>query len=284
MTIPRRPIWRSLLGRLASAKVTQSQESADARKHSSSEKPVQVGRHTIWLDQRIKHERTYYTNSINGIDDVDTAIAKRFMRAGDRVLDLGANIGFNTLHYLRLGAAEVHAVEPHPELYSRLATFQDERLFTYPVAISSAPGKAQLILSQTHNQGHTLKREIVSIRPSVFGTELKEVAVKTTTADLLFPRSSFDYVKVDIEGSELDFIEGATDLLRRHPPRILQIEIKPELFENYFGVLHRHFSNCVRIDYNRVNGEINVAEPSASHREGFRNVPPNYVLFNDEAI
>ncbi|MEH3147989.1 MAG: FkbM family methyltransferase [Methylobacterium frigidaeris] len=248
---------------------------------SSEIKIVTIGDHQIRLDPRTKHGRMYLKNSSAGIDDIDVAIARRFMRAGDRVLDLGANIGYNSLHYLNLGAAHVDAVEPHPDLSARLRPFEGDRFAVHPVAVGAAPGRARMIVSQSHDQGHTLKPEVVAIHRAVFGATLREIEVDVTTADLLFPSARFDYIKADIEGSELDFIAGARRLFAERPPRVLQIEIMPEFYDAYAAVLSHYFGTVLRIDYDRDSGRIDAVAPSAPTRDGFRNVPPNYVLFND---
>ncbi|RVU15343.1 FkbM family methyltransferase [Methylobacterium oryzihabitans] len=245
---------------------------------------VTIGDHRIRLDPRSKHGRMYLKNSSAGIDDVDVAIARRFMRPGDRVLDLGANIGYNALHYLNLGAAHVDAVEPHPDLHARLRSFEGDRFTVHPVAIGAAPGRARMVVSQTHDQGHTLKPEVVAIHRQVFGATLQEIDIDVTTADLLFPSARFDYIKADIEGSELDFIAGARTLFTERPPRVLQIEIMPDFYDEYAAVLSRYFRTVLRIDYDRDSGRIEAVAPSAPARDGFRNVPPNYVLFNERVV
>lgn len=251
---------------------------------SSETTIVTIGDHQIRLDPRTKHGRMALKNASAGIDDVDVAIARRFMRPGDRVLDLGANIGYNALHYLNLGAAHVDAVEPHPDLNARLRLFEGERFAVHPVAIGAAPGRARMTVSQTHDQGHTLKPEVVTIHRQVFGKTLQEIEVDVTTADLLFPSVRFDYIKADIEGSEMDFITGASTLFTERPPRVLQIEIMPEFYDEYAAVLSRYFATMLRIDYDRDSGRIEAVAPSAPSQAGFRNLPPNYVLFNDRVM
>ncbi|WP_083468179.1 FkbM family methyltransferase [Methylobacterium tarhaniae] len=243
-------------------------------------KIVNIGDHQIQLDISTKHGRIYYTNFNDGIDDVDVAIAKQFMREGDTALDLGANIGYNAIHYLSLGAVHVDAVELHPDLNARLRLFESNRFTVHPVAIGAAPGRARLALSQTHNQGHTLKSEVIHIHRPVFGEVIQEIEVNVTTIDTLFPAKKFDYIKVDIEGSELDFIKGARRLLAERLPRILQIEIMPEFYEESYKELRQYFKKILRIDYDRESGRINAVDPSTRPQEKFRNIPPNYILFN----
>lgn len=245
---------------------------------------ITIGANVLTVYPATKHEIAYLEKTRAGIDDVDVAIARRLLRPGDRVLDLGANIGFVALHFLALGAKEVHAFEPHPDIYARLSGTGAQGLVCYPYAISAAEGVSELIISRTHNQGSTLHRQVVDIRPQVYGAAPETVTVETRTVDALFPGQSFDYVKVDIEGSELDFVKGAHQLLSARPPRVMVLEVKPEFEADYLAVLRPYFTHVRRADYNRETGGVQFRELGEASDPGYRNVPPNYIFTNDASI
>ncbi|MBX9749759.1 MAG: FkbM family methyltransferase [Roseococcus sp.] len=91
-------------------------------------------------------------------------------------------------------------------------------------------------LSVAHNQGHTLKSEIVGLFPAVFGDVPQCIEVRQDSLDRL-TRQRWDLTrripdraalwKVDVEGAELDLLPGARDLLRRCPPRAILCESYP---------------------------------------------------------
>ena len=245
---------------------------------------LHIGAYKLPLTLDNKHEIAYFEKSKAGITDVDVAIAQRLMRAGDLVLDLGANIGFVALHFLALGAREVHAFEPSPAIFERLRKLRVPALHCYPYAIGSKSRRGELILSVSHHQGSTLYPEVVEIRPKVYGQSPQSVSVEVRTIDAMFPEVRFDYVKVDIEGGELDFVMGAQTLLTARPPRILVLEIKPEFRAEYLTAMAPYFSCVRRVDYDRSSGAIDLAEVDAQPRANFTNQPPNYVFSNSVSV
>jgi FkbM family methyltransferase len=229
------------------------------------------------------HEIAYQQKQLAGIDDVDVAIARRLLRPGDIALDLGANIGYVSLHMLAIGAAEVHAFEPNPRIFSRLARLRGPRLHCHPQAVGARRGEANLILSTAHHQGSTLYPQVVALRRQVFGEQPMSVPVAVCAIDELFPDRRFDYVKVDVEGGELDVVAGARELLSRRPPRVLELEIKPEFKRHYLDVLGTLFSHARRVDYDPASGAVRFVAVDAEERPPFLNRPPNYVFTNDPA-
>jgi len=193
------------------------------------------------------------------------------MRPGDVVLDAGANIGFVSLTYLSLGAAEVHAIEPIGELHTRLACLEHERLRAHHLALSDRDGEAQIFRSRRHNQGHTLNPALLDLFPKVFGRAPEVETVRLARADDLFPEMRFDFIKIDIEGSEAAFIDGAHKLLSERPPRIMQIEIYPSQFEAVDSRLRRYLPFAWRIG--RTGGQIAFLDTDTPPVKG----PPVFV-------
>lgn len=251
----------------------------------SGRKPcIPIGRYKLDVHLDNKHEIAYFEKFRSGIADVDVAIAQRLLRPGDVALDLGANIGFVSLHLLALGAREVHAFEPNPVIFDRLKALRAPNLHCYPYAIGEKSGEGGLILSVSHHQGSTLYPEVVGIRPKVFGAQPVSVKVDIRAIDELFPDARFDYVKVDIEGGELDFVRGAHEMLSRRPPRVLILEIKPEFRREYLDTLKPYFSCVRRVDYDKATGAIRLVEADAPAEEPYRNQPPNFVFANDASL
>lgn len=68
----------------------------------------------------------------------------------------------------------------------------------------------------------------------------------TTTLDLLFPTETFDIIKLDVQGSEVDIINGGQNLIRRASEIILEVP-KPGVVYNigaperemYFDVMYK---------------------------------------------
>ena len=245
---------------------------------------IQIGRYELPLKLDNKHEIAYFEKFRAKIDDVDVAIAQLLLKPGDIALDLGANIGYVSLHLLTLGAREVHAFEPNPVIFGRLKHIRAQNLHCYPYAIGEKSSIGKLILSVSHHQGSTLYPKVVSIRPKVYGKNPEIVQVDVRSIDELFPCTRFDYVKVDIEGGELDFVRGAHMMLTHHPPRVLILEIKPEFRQHYLETLSPYFSHVRRVDYDKATGGIRLMKIDTVANEPYCNQPPNFVFTNDSGI
>jgi FkbM family methyltransferase len=178
------------------------------------------------------HERRYLVRELFGLPypqaDVDSFLLRLLVRPGDVCLDAGANIGMTAIEMLRLGASRVLAFEPVPPLVARLRRINDRRLKVSNLALGRTAGSAEILLSASHNQGHTLKDGMTLRFPEVFGSEPQRLPVQVDSIDGLGKgrrSGSFGAVwKIDVEGAELDVIQGAARTLRRSPPRSIFCE------------------------------------------------------------
>jgi FkbM family methyltransferase len=151
----------------------------------------------------------------------------RFVRPGTTVIDVGANIGYNTIHAARLASprGRVVAVEPAADnlavLRRNVAAAGLGNVVVEPVAAGSAAGTRDLYLRGT-------KSAVNSLYPRscyAFVTDIVRVPV-VPLDDLV--SGGVDVVKIDVEGGELDVLEGMPRLLRTSAP-VLIVEWHPLL-------------------------------------------------------
>jgi FkbM family methyltransferase len=127
--------------------------------------------------------------------------------------DLGANIGYVTLLMARnVGSAgRVYAVEPSPRNFEILKKNIEINNYTnrvdiYQMAISSSNGEAQFNLSGASNL-HSFVRSVHSEH---------EINVRTVTLDEFFKDKLVpNFIKMDIEGAEVEALEGMLEILKR---------------------------------------------------------------------
>jgi FkbM family methyltransferase len=141
-------------------------------------------------------------------------------KAGDLIFDVGANIGQKTDIFLRLGG-KVVAVEPDPLNQEVLQkSFLSYRLAKKPVvivgkAVSSDSGLQKMWIDEPGSAKNTLSPkwvETLRTDTSRFGRNLdfeqvREVAT-TTLEDLIKCHGIPFYVKIDVEGHEVNVIKG----------------------------------------------------------------------------
>ncbi len=187
-----------------------------------------VAGHSLVLDSRIRaHCWALFLGLYN---DEFVGALLGFLRAGGVVLDVGANIGFVTvplaLAAKRMGARVV-AVEPFrgnvERLRENLRLNQVDELVTIVEAgLSSAPREAELLLREEFQTGAAVGN--ASVAEDTPDQRFEHVAIRLETLDRLWPtldNPRLDGVKVDIEGHEDRFLEGAAGTLAAFRPVIL---------------------------------------------------------------
>jgi FkbM family methyltransferase len=154
-----------------------------------------------------------------------TALLGGFVREGDRVLDIGANIGYYTLLLSRLVGVRgtVVAVEPHPEnfrlLRRNLTLNRVGNVKLLQAAVADHRGQASLVVSRASNW-HTL---VENSDPQAV-----TITVPTVTVDELRDEfgAGFSLLRMDTEGYEGHILEGAKHTLEVDRP-VLTIEVHP---------------------------------------------------------
>lgn len=181
------------------------------------------------LYQRLKSSRLYdfYWSFANPQLLTDRAKEVGFYRTtlaefqkGGLIFDIGANDGYKTDVFLRLGAGVV-AVEPDPTNQQVLQQkFLDNRLVRRPVsiegkAVSDRVATMTMWIDAPGSALNTLNAKWVdSLRNSEThaGKRLEfagEIQVETTTLEALISRhGSPFYIKIDVEGHEPEVLRG----------------------------------------------------------------------------
>lgn len=154
----------------------------------------------------------------------------RHIEAGMVCLDVGANIGLMSVHMARRVGQEgtIFSFEPVPNVYKRLgqhihANHVEDHTQLHPVALSNVSGEAEIHYgSETRtNQGEA------SLVATTDRKLERKCMVETVRLDDFVERHGIeriDFIKVDIEGAEPLFLEGAQNVLTSMKP-ILCVEV-----------------------------------------------------------
>lgn len=162
---------------------------------------------------RLHHMRHHH-------DEIEMDLLPALVDPEREAVDVGANIGRYTLPLSRL-ARHVHAFEPHPRLAYVLSAALDDNVSVHQVLVSDEPGVLALttpIIDGKPSEG------ISRIGGFNDGVALSELPVEAVTLDELADRP-IGFIKIDVEGHELNVLEGARELLDRQQPIIL-IEVE----------------------------------------------------------
>jgi FkbM family methyltransferase len=173
-----------------------------------------------------------------------------FIRPGDLCFDIGAHLGDRVYAWSKLGARVV-ALEPHPGLIRRLRRWygSQKNITLVEQAVSNQPGTASLWISRLTPSISTISHQW---RTSVqrnrrFSTARweEEITVHVTTLDALIAQYGKPaFCKIDVEGAELDVLQGLS-----HPLPALSFEYIPAVIETAVGCIER-LSQLGEYEYN----------------------------------
>lgn len=170
----------------------------------------------------LQHLRDVYDVTLPYEQILRTSYSK-FLTPESVVIDVGAHTGehFESFIQLLWPKGYVVAFEPIAKLAERLRTrFASKRLVfdVHDVALSDFVGESDFVLAEG-TLGESGLRERAYNQPEV--TKPKRVRVRVGRLDdFTKDLSRVDYIKIDIEGGEIDCIKGGLQTVQKHRPLI----------------------------------------------------------------
>lgn len=146
------------------------------------------------------------------------------------ILDIGSNIGNHTLYFLlESGANFAYCFEPAKDTFSILKknieiNGLENRTQLYNCGVGSSSGKASISMSRDKNTAYTQ----LALQ--------KEGDVSVVSIDELDIKETIGFVKIDVEGFELEVIKGMVDSLRKSKPYIM-IEIWDKNYNDIVSIM-----------------------------------------------
>jgi len=168
---------------------------------------------------------------INGLYSIELmTLLGRVVNPGDRVIDVGAQLGYITCHLAkRVGpTGKIYSFEPDPNALRRLRLAVEANQFDwvriFPVGASNVAGTATIHLSK--HAGYS------SLVESNHSQHVESAEISTVRIDDLAANGEFEspiaLVKMDVEGWESSVLDGMQALIAKDRPLILT-EINPEM-------------------------------------------------------
>jgi FkbM family methyltransferase len=159
------------------------------------------------------------------------AFVSRFIRPGMTVLDIGAHHGFYTLLLSkRVGAnGRVFAFEPSPRereaLLRHIRINRCRNTSVEGLALGSEDRDASLFVVQGEQTGcNSLRSPARDVPGELIPTPVHIVQLDDWLDGRKIQR--VDFVKLDVEGGELDVLKGASKLLERGPQPVILVEVQ----------------------------------------------------------
>lgn len=163
---------------------------------------------------------------------------RNLLKKGDLAFDVGAHVGTRA-RAMRAAGARVVALEPQAPFstYLRLTLPRDIRLVE--AAAGGSQSTAQMAVSSRHPTVSSLKPGFVAAAGAAPGFEMVKwdsvQNVQVTTLDALIAEEGVPrYIKIDVEGFELDVLSGLS-----RPVAIISVEYLPGLPDLAHAVIDR---------------------------------------------
>jgi len=187
--------------------------------------PVHLPYGGWWLAMNDTCSDAIFTESF---EKAEMSFAQRFLKEGMTVLDIGAHHGFYTiLASKKVGSSgRVIAFEPSPRERQRLLLHLKLNRCTNvkvePFALAGQNGEAMLFVVDGRDTGCN------SLRPPAVSEPTRTIPISTKTLDGYLENQGLnhvDFVKLDVEGAELEVLKGARHLLSRNSRPIIMVEV-----------------------------------------------------------
>lgn len=158
-----------------------------------------------------------------------SAVIEKLLSPGDLCVDIGANVGYDTLlaSHLVGPLGSVVAIEPSPDIFELLTRNLDENAVRNArlvrKAVSDRPGQLNLYGGPPGNRGRTttLASANLSFEASVEALPLDEILTASE-------RSKVRLIKMDIEGGEVPVMRRFLDTMELYPDSVcLIVEAAP---------------------------------------------------------
>ena len=161
-----------------------------------------------------------------------TEMVKNTIKPGMTVIDIGANLGYYALLESKLVGprGKVYAIEPVEQNYETLLKNIElnkaHNIMPFKLAIGSANVAREMLLSCNSNHGTFMDASLFSgfytERMEKIGRDKAQMEMLTLDRFIeLQGIEKVDYIRMDVEGYEVEIAKGMTETLERFSPQVL---------------------------------------------------------------
>jgi FkbM family methyltransferase len=170
----------------------------------------------------------------------------------DQCVDAGAHTGTYSV-LLSRNCDRVYAFEPAPHTFEVLRSLNIKNVVAYNSALGSTSGEMEISLPLVHGE---IDHALATLRPlaSTDFESVKKQKVKVARFDDFETKISFnriDFVKIDVEGFELEALRGMARLIDlKRPDFMIEIEQRhnPKYFDVFDHLLKFRYEPFITLD------------------------------------
>ena len=169
------------------------------------------------------------------------------------IFDVGANRGNTTLKYLKFFPnAMVHSFEPFPDSYKVFFDLHKNNLNVNlnKYALSNDIGSSILNVNKSVDTNSFLESKKIGANSDKSCVSVGQILIETNTIDNYCSINNIkeiDILKIDVQGSEIEVLKGALDMLRNGSIKLICIEtyfkqqyVNQPLFHDISKLLYNH--------------------------------------------
>jgi len=189
---------------------------------------IEIDGHKLFLD-KLDSLKLFFRGSY---EEFETETVKKIIKKNDIVLDVGANIGYFTLIFAKLVGKDgiVFAFEPEPtnfDLLKKNVTINGyKNVILIRKALSDRTGKTKLFLSEGNLGDHI----IMDTKENRNSIEIDTITGEDYFRDL---NKKINFIKMDIQGAEINALRGMSSLLQKMNEIKIMIEFAPNWLKNF---------------------------------------------------
>ena len=166
----------------------------------------------------------YWLHMLGGPCGPELTQIEKFFCGTGIALDIGANLGLFT-YRLSKSFRHVYAFEINPDLAAPILEYNPGNITLYSCGLSSAPRIAKLYVPVMRGSPLTGWASLNPRNlPAAQSFVEKDVEVKPLDG---FGLTGVDFIKIDVEGHELEVIQGAAATIEQSRP-VLLVEVKDQ--------------------------------------------------------
>ena len=172
----------------------------------------------------------------------EVSIFSKVLGSGDVAIEVGSNIGALTVPMARL-CRKVYAFEPQPDnfklLVRNITDNELDNVVAKDCALAQYFGFASIRLSDSQPQNFG-RFELGEVHhwPLTFDVDVRKLD------DMIDPEDKIKFIKIDVEGHELEVLKGAVATISRDRPVLYVENDREDRSADLIGWLHDHGYRC----------------------------------------